>query len=296
MAVPAVLVSLCVVRQGERFMSVHEHDGWYLPAGRVDFGETFATGAVRETLEEAGIPVKLDGILRIQHTGSPSYHRLRVIYLASPTDNTPPKSVADHETIEAKWVTVQELRQRELRAREVFDIFSWTERGATVYPMQHVQGQDCATINHQKCECCLRAVVTLIVRNTATNLYLVVPEHQLPRGEMSESCNNVPGLANEILNSLNCGSGEVAVEPQLSFLALVHHPPAKRGEIAVVDFVLVSTVATAELRGEWVSAQQLRERLSASGHDHMRLVGDFVDGVLLPAPMTILTHEHAPYQ
>lgn len=47
-------------------MNIYNIKTRYLPAGRVDYGESFPTGAIRETQEEAGIPVTLSGVLRIQ--------------------------------------------------------------------------------------------------------------------------------------------------------------------------------------------------------------------------------------
>ncbi|MCA9712212.1 MAG: NUDIX domain-containing protein, partial [Myxococcales bacterium] len=65
---PTWTFALVVVRLGPRFLLVHERKhggGWYLPAGRVEPGETIAAAAIRETREEAGIPIVLDGILRV---------------------------------------------------------------------------------------------------------------------------------------------------------------------------------------------------------------------------------------
>lgn len=45
-AYPSVFISVVVVRQGNKFCCTDERDGWYLPAGRVDYGECFTTAAV----------------------------------------------------------------------------------------------------------------------------------------------------------------------------------------------------------------------------------------------------------
>src|SRR5580700_9630768 len=131
--IPTWFFALVVVRDGERFLAVHEAKHgrlWYLPAGRVEPGETFASAALRETLEETGVPVVLEGILRVEHTPAPEgTARCRVIFLARPKDATPPKSVADSESLEARWVTLDELDRLPLRGEEVRELFSYVARG-----------------------------------------------------------------------------------------------------------------------------------------------------------------------
>jgi phosphatase NudJ len=135
------MFALVVVRKGNRFLLVHERkhgQRWYLPAGRVEFGETFPEAAKREVLEEAGVPISLDGILRIEHSprldGSA---RMRMIFLASPIDDTSPKSEPDDESLEARWVTIEELDTLgySLRSPEVIRLFEQVQRGVTVMPM-----------------------------------------------------------------------------------------------------------------------------------------------------------------
>src|SRR3954470_25029966 len=105
--IPTWFFAVVVVRDAGRYLLVHEAKHgqlWYLPAGRVEAGESFAAAAVRETLEEAGVPVRLTGILRIEHAPTPHGTRVRVVFLAEPTDDTPPKSTPDGESLEAAWV------------------------------------------------------------------------------------------------------------------------------------------------------------------------------------------------
>jgi phosphatase NudJ len=128
-----------VVRKGDQFLVVQEPSHghhWYLPAGRVEARERLIDAARREVLEEAGIPVILEGILRVEHTplrdGSA---RVRVVFLARPADDTPPKSVADRESLQAKWVTVEELDRLSLRGEEVRELFRAVLAGAPVAPL-----------------------------------------------------------------------------------------------------------------------------------------------------------------
>ena len=50
-----------------RFLLVQEFAdiGFWLPGGRVDPGESFQEAAIREAKEEAGVDVKLTGIMRV---------------------------------------------------------------------------------------------------------------------------------------------------------------------------------------------------------------------------------------
>ncbi|MGK3996655.1 NUDIX domain-containing protein [Sorangium sp. So ce1024] len=136
--IPTWCFAVVLVRLGDRFLLVHErkHDQlWYLPAGRVEPGETFEEAARRETLEETGVPVELQGILRIEHTPSSLQARLRVIFVARPAGNTPPKSVPDEHSLEARWVTLEELRALPLRGPDVARLCRDVQAGAPVFPL-----------------------------------------------------------------------------------------------------------------------------------------------------------------
>jgi 8-oxo-dGTP pyrophosphatase MutT (NUDIX family) len=131
--------ALTVVRKGDQFLVVQEADRgqlWYLPAGRIEPGESLTDGARREVLEEAGIPVVLEGILRLEHTPhKDGTARLRVIFVARPADDTPPKSVPDGESLRAAWVTLDELDRLPLRGAEVCELFHAVASGAVVAPL-----------------------------------------------------------------------------------------------------------------------------------------------------------------
>ena len=136
--IPTWFFVLAVVRRAERFLLVHEckHGQlWYLPAGRVEPGENFVTAAERETMEEAGIAIQVDGIIRIEHTPSPQNARVRLIVAAKPTGDTPPKSEPDAESLEAAWFTISEMRKLPLRGQEVLDACAYIEAGGPIMPL-----------------------------------------------------------------------------------------------------------------------------------------------------------------
>ena len=138
---PTVFIALAVVRLGHRFLVVHERkhgQGWYLPAGRVDPGETLVEAARRETLEEAGIEIRIDGILRIEHSPTVDFVRVRVIFVGHAIDDTLPKSMPDRHTLGAAWVTLAELADANrypMRGDEVARLFSYVETGPPIYPL-----------------------------------------------------------------------------------------------------------------------------------------------------------------
>ncbi len=131
-------IALVIVRDGDRFLLVHEKKdrGWYLPAGRVEPHETFAQGAIRETIEESGVEVELDGIIRLEHTPSLAGRdsRMRVIFLAHPIGGAL-KTEPDSESLGAAWCTIEEASQLRLRSDEVLKHFQYVANGGVVAPI-----------------------------------------------------------------------------------------------------------------------------------------------------------------
>src|SRR5689334_7979275 len=89
--IPTWYFALVVVRRGHRFLLTQERkygSSWSIPGGRVEPGETLVTAAIREVLEETGVPIRLDGILRIEHAPVDAGVRVRVLFAGSPIDDT----------------------------------------------------------------------------------------------------------------------------------------------------------------------------------------------------------------
>jgi len=142
--IPTWFFALVVVRRGDEFLLVHESKHgqlWYLPAGRVEPGETFVDAARRETLEESGVPVRVAGVLRVEHTPTPTAARVRVVFLAEPVDDTPPKSTPDDESLRAAWVSLDDLDRYPLRGEEVREMFTYVASGGAVFPLSILQAE-----------------------------------------------------------------------------------------------------------------------------------------------------------
>lgn len=137
--IPTWFFALVVVRLGRRFLLVKEAkhgETWYLPGGRVEPGERLVEAARREALEETGIPVVIEGVLRVEHTPlSEGAARCRVLFAARPENDTPPKSAPDEDSLGAAWVTLEELDRLALRGAEVKRILADVACGAQVFPL-----------------------------------------------------------------------------------------------------------------------------------------------------------------
>ena len=136
--IPTWFFALVVVRRGHRFLLTQERkygSTWSIPGGRVELGETLTTAAIREVLEETGVPIRLDGVLRVEHNPSETGARVRVIFAGSPIDDTAPKREADDESLGAAYLTLEEVRQRPLRGAELRVLLEDVATGCQVFPL-----------------------------------------------------------------------------------------------------------------------------------------------------------------
>jgi 8-oxo-dGTP pyrophosphatase MutT (NUDIX family) len=133
--------ALSIIRHPDgRFCVVEETGkrGWWIAGGAVELGETLQEAAVREAKEEAGIAIRLDGVLRVENSIFGSNLRLRAIFLATPVDPTAPlKSVPDSESLRAEWKTAAEIEAlgKRLRSDEPLVWARYLEGGGPVYPL-----------------------------------------------------------------------------------------------------------------------------------------------------------------
>eukprot|EP00743_Colponemidia_sp_Colp-15_P003619 GILK01003905.1.p1 GENE.GILK01003905.1~~GILK01003905.1.p1 ORF type:complete len:375 (+),score=27.41 GILK01003905.1:93-1127(+) len=138
--------ALVVVRRPSdgKFLLIQEYcnQGWWLPGGKLDAGESFEEAAKRECKEEAGIDVVLKGVLRFEHTPQRDYNRMRVIFYAEPADATQlPKSIPDYESLGACWVSYTDLPQLPLRGPEPLLWAKYLENGGAICPMSSIAGE-----------------------------------------------------------------------------------------------------------------------------------------------------------
>jgi 8-oxo-dGTP pyrophosphatase MutT (NUDIX family) len=140
--IDAWLFAVVIVRKGDRFLLVHERkhgQRWYLPAGRVEPGESFGQAAIRETQEEAGVAIALRGVIRVEHSHTFDAFRMRVIFYAEPVDqtldDTPPKQAPDQDSLGAAWVHLDELDGYPLRGDDVREYVRYVASGGEIAPL-----------------------------------------------------------------------------------------------------------------------------------------------------------------
>lgn len=137
--IPTWYFALVVVEHEDRFLIVQERkhgQKWYLPAGRVEAGEDFISAARRETLEEAGIEVTVQRIVRVEHLPLDDGARMRVVFLARPAAGVSAAEIGGPDSLAAAWVTVEELSQYSLRDPEIGELFRYIALGGQTYPLE----------------------------------------------------------------------------------------------------------------------------------------------------------------
>ncbi len=122
---PNVTVATVVEREntnGEKqYLLVHEvREGkavYNQPAGHLDEGESLCDAAIRETLEETGWDIELQGLIGIYRLVAPNgITYLRHAFSAKPIAHHPEKKL-DDGIIEAIWCTQDEITQKHPQMR-----------------------------------------------------------------------------------------------------------------------------------------------------------------------------------
>lgn len=88
---------------------------WYLPAGRMEAGETIVAAARRECLEETGLRVEITTLLAVECAGGSWYRFVCAGRVLGGELKTPQR--ADAESLQAKWI--DNLAELSLRANDI---------------------------------------------------------------------------------------------------------------------------------------------------------------------------------
>lgn len=95
---------------------------WYLPAGRMEKGETIVDACKREVLEETGLEMECTTLLIVESAGGVWFRFVLTGTITGGTLKTPAQ--ADKESLQAKWVgNINELA---LRASDIMPLVEKT--------------------------------------------------------------------------------------------------------------------------------------------------------------------------
>lgn len=113
------LAAGCVIEKDNKYLLVQEKQKkvfgqWNLPAGRVDFGDSFEKTAVKEAKEETGYDVEIIKKIDIfqDRVDQPAKHA----YLAKIVGGS--LSFPDDEILDAKWFTYDEVSAMKDKLRD----------------------------------------------------------------------------------------------------------------------------------------------------------------------------------
>lgn len=91
---------------------------WYLPAGRMESGETIIQAAIREVLEETGLDIDVTTLLGVECAGGSWFRFICTGHVLGGELKTPQN--ADAESLQAKWVG--DLNELNLRANDIIPL------------------------------------------------------------------------------------------------------------------------------------------------------------------------------
>lgn len=104
---------------------------WYLPAGRMEPGETIEQAAQREVLEETGLVVEITTLLTVETAGGSWFRFVVTGNLVGGELKTPERG--DGESLQAKWVGQSTLDDLPLRSQDVLGLINYARLYKSTY-------------------------------------------------------------------------------------------------------------------------------------------------------------------
>lgn len=131
---PKVAVGTIITDDAQRLLLVRRaiepgYGLWVFPGGYVDRGEEVTAAAIREAREEAGLEVRLEGLVNIySYAGRPI---VIIVYAATVTGGA---LCIDDEGLEARWFAADEIPWDELAFRSTYEGLRDYLRGDSLTP------------------------------------------------------------------------------------------------------------------------------------------------------------------
>lgn len=141
-AIPTWFFVVVVVHRDGRYLLLKEtkHRGWYFPAGRVEPGESLEEAARRETREETGVDVVLEGLLRFEHGPTLGGMRVRVFFVGHPAPGSEPRRTDDNDG--AALLSLEQIRALPMRGPDVLPCLEFHAAGGRILPLDALTYED----------------------------------------------------------------------------------------------------------------------------------------------------------
>ncbi|XP_055903437.1 8-oxo-dGDP phosphatase NUDT18 [Eupeodes corollae] len=155
---------------------------WYLPAGKMETGETIIEAAVREVFEETGLKCEMTTLIGVETAGGSWVRFLLTGRVLSGNLKTPDQ--ADQESLQAKWFA--DISELTLRANDILNLIKMTRTYKARAQSPALWHSEMMPIQYAHHKNYLRIVAVIRKRSTNT-LNVLVSErnvHHLPTVEM----------------------------------------------------------------------------------------------------------------
>lgn len=123
------LMSFVLIEHNDQYLLIKEasekwNGCWFFPGGKVEPDESPEVAAIRETSEEAGCVVSLEGLIYFRMYPSVLSTRMHLYYKGN-TDGLPVKKTADKHSLESGWFNYEQVSRLRLRqdALQVIDAY-----------------------------------------------------------------------------------------------------------------------------------------------------------------------------
>lgn len=116
-----IIKAFVLVENNGRYLLIQEagykwRGKWFLPGGRVKKNEDPVEAVIRETEEEAGCKVKIEGIFYIKCYSGLLRNKLHLFYTGT-TSDLKLKTYEDKHSIQSKWFTYDEIKSLPVRQK-----------------------------------------------------------------------------------------------------------------------------------------------------------------------------------
>jgi len=109
-----------IVHTDNKFLLIRESNPkwknkWFLPGGKIDNGESYVEAAIRETKEEAGFDIAINGITLVKLSAGEDNGKGIRIFLSGRIIGGDIKTQYDEHSMEARWFEMDQIQQLEFR-------------------------------------------------------------------------------------------------------------------------------------------------------------------------------------